>query len=102
MKCIETRTREVGVVYRRYRDAAGDVHVTYEVPAAVLRAVGMGRVRRIIKTAQAGARRRKEAKERKARVASLLREGKTVTEVARLVGVTEARIRQLRTELKEN
>lgn len=90
-KCIETRRRE-GFVYRRYN--TGDI--TYEVPRSVVAGLGMRKFKDAINTVLRGVARKEKAREVRAAVRS--RAGWKATAVAHELGITEARVRQIRKE----
>lgn len=91
MKCLETRNRG-GIKYRRYLAEDGRVVRTYEVPATVLKAIGMKRVRDALETWQRGEDRRA----RQIRMRELLAQGVKPLAIADELGVTEQRVRQIR------
>lgn len=91
MKCLETRDRN-GIRYRRYLADDGRVIRTYEVPATVLKGIGMKRVR-----AELEVWRRGEAmRARQIRMRELIAQGIKPTAIADELGVTEQRVRQMR------
>lgn len=91
MKCLETRNRG-GIKYRRYLAEDGRVVRTYEVPATVLKVIGMKRVRDALETWQRGEDRRA----RQIRMRELLSQGVKPLAIADELGVTEQRVRQMR------
>lgn len=98
MKCLETRRGKAGMTRRRYDTPAGPV-TTYEVPASVIRAVGMTRIVHFMGCFERGQAQRKRAAELRAAIASQPRA--TATGLAAELGCTEARVRQIRAELRK-
>lgn len=96
MKCLETRTRTDGIRTRRYELEDGRRLTMYEVPATVLRAVGIGKVQQAMEIWQRGEAQRS----RKQRIIELLEQGIKPTAIAHEVGVTDQRVRQIRKELE--
>lgn len=93
MRVLETRTTPEGWKRRRY-DADGRRFSTIEIPAEVARAVGIGKLRDLT-----AAHKRGMAKHDRAaalRLAVALRAGWKATAVAHELGITEARVRQIR------
>jgi hypothetical protein len=97
MKILETRKRSAGFTYRLYRRDDGTTLATYEVPATVLKSVGMGKVMLFLEVYRRGEAMR--ARVAKLRAAVAERKGWKATAVAHDLGVTEARVRQIRKEL---
>ncbi len=92
MKCLETRDVVPGMRRRRYSLPDGRRVTTYEVPATVLRGMGMSKALQqleIWQRAEAGRNRQSLIKQR-------LREGVKPDAIAHEFGVTEQRVRQLR------
>lgn len=97
MRCLETRTDDLGIRRRRYERDDGTRLTTMEVPATVLKAMGMTRVREQMKTWHRGEQRRsKAAGLREAVIARLLQPRAKPTAIAQELGVTEQRVRQIR------
>lgn len=99
MKCLETRTRPDGIKTRRYLLEDGRRVTTLEVPATVLKGLGMKRVREFMEIWQRGEKQRAEIHKRRERIEELLRERVKPTAIAHEVGVTEERVRQIRKEM---
>lgn len=104
MKCLETRTDDLGIRRRRYERDDGTRLTTMEVPATVLKAIGMTRVREQMKTWHRGEQRRSRASTlREAVIARLLQPRAKPTAIANELGVTEQRVRQIRQQwIKEH
>jgi hypothetical protein len=98
MKILETRKREAGFTYRRYRRDDGSMFATYELPATVVKAVGMGKVMLFLQVYRRGEAARERAAKLRAAVAE--RKGWKATAVAHDLNITEARVRQIRKELQ--
>jgi hypothetical protein len=96
MKVIDSREVEPGMRRRRY-DTGIQRFTTIELPVTVLKAIGMGRVRDALKMWQRGEAQRAQARKLREDVAQ--RHGIKPTAVAHELGVTEARVRQIRKEL---
>ncbi|MGA0895608.1 MAG: hypothetical protein ACO3S5_13370 [Ilumatobacteraceae bacterium] len=100
MRCLETRETPDGFRRRRYEvDGMRERITTYEVPAQVLRAIGMSLVRQRIEVFRRGLMAREKAAMLKDEVRK--REDWKATAVAHELGITEARVRQIRQELKK-
>lgn len=99
MKCLETRLRADGIRARRYELDDGRRITTFELPATVLKGVGMKRLREQMTVWQRGERQRTEIHARRQRIEELLREKVKPTAIAHEVGVTEERVRQIRKEM---
>lgn len=98
MRCLETRETPDGLKRRRYEVAGVRERVTtYEVPAQVLRALGMRLVRQRVEVFRRGLLAREKAARLKDEVRR--REDWKATAVANDLGITEARVRQIRKEL---
>lgn len=98
MKILETRKRAAGFTYRLYRRDDGTTLATYEVPASVLKRIGMVRVLKGVAAFQRGETQRAKAAKLRAAVAE--RKGWKATAVAHDLDITEARVRQIRKELQ--
>ena len=102
MKCLETRTDSMGAKRRRYEDTSGVRITTIEVPLSVLKSMGMARVRQQMAMWQRGQDRRAKARENREAVERLLNQPRPKpTAIAHEVGITEARVRQIRAEIKQ-
>jgi DNA-directed RNA polymerase specialized sigma subunit len=99
MKCLETRTRPDGLRSRRYLLDDGSRITTLELPESVLKSVGLERVRQQLKVWNRGELQRADQRVRRLRINELLRQDVKPTAIANEVGVTEARVRQIRKEL---
>jgi hypothetical protein len=98
MKCLETRTRPDGIKRRRYRVSPGRTVTTFEIPETVARALGITR----LKQAMAAHQRGEASRVRAEKIKEMIKSGWKPTAVAHEMGVTEARVRQIRDQLKEN
>jgi hypothetical protein len=94
MKCLETRTRADGLKRRSYARQGLPNLTTLEVPLSVLRAIGMKRVMQALETHRRGEELRVLAAATRAAV--LARSGWKAAAVAHELGITEARVRQIR------
>lgn len=99
MKVIETREVDHGMRRRRY-DAGTHRFTTFEVPAAVLKAFGMKRVREQLAVWQRGEERRADARVRRKLIEKRLAEGVKPDAIGAEVGVCGERVRQIRKELR--
>lgn len=99
MKCLETRMRPDGMRSRRYLMPDGRRITTLEVPATVLKALGIKRAKDAMETWQRGEKSRAEAHARRQRIEDLLRSNVKPLAIAHEVGVTDARVRQIRKEI---
>lgn len=91
-----TRSRRVCTIPERAAHGEREL-VTYEVPAGVISAVGPSAFERIAQIVQRGFLSRHQARERKAVVQALW--GKEPTSaIARQLGISEARVRQIKDE----
>ena len=98
LRCLETRETPDGLKRRRYEvEGVRERITTYEVPAQVLRALGINRVRQYIDTFYRGLEAREQAARLKDEVRK--REDWNATAVANDLGTTETRVRQIRKEL---
>lgn len=98
MKCIETRKRD-GFTYRRYMGPNGPV-ATYEVPIAVVRNIGMQAFKDAAAMVARGVERRRRAAEVREAVTKRLAAGWKPTAIAHDLGISDARVRQIRKEVK--
>lgn len=99
MKCLETRTRADGIRSRRYELDDGRRITMLELPATVIKGIGMKRVQEFMEIWQRGEQQRTESKARRKRIVELLEQGVKTTAIAHEVGVTESRVRQIGKEL---
>lgn len=98
MRCLETRETPDGLKRRRYEvEGVRERITTYEVPAQVLRAIGIARVRQHVGAFYRGLEAREKAAMLKDEVRK--REDWKATAIANDLGITEARVRQIRKEL---
>lgn len=100
MKCLETRTRADGIKARRYELEDGRRITTLELPATVIKAMGLKRVQEFMEIWQRGEKQRTESQARRQRIVEMLQQDIKPTAIAHEVGVTEARVRQIRKEIK--
>jgi hypothetical protein len=99
MKCLETRMRPNGLRMRRYLMDDGRKLVTYEMPATVIKSVGLGKIEHYMSAWQRGEAKRAESRQRRLTIESMLREKIKPLAIAFEVGVTETRVRQIRQEM---
>jgi protein-disulfide isomerase-like protein with CxxC motif len=99
MKCLETRLRADGFRTRRYELEDGRRITTLELPATVLKGVGMKKLQQQMVIWQRGEKQRTETHARRQRIEELLREKVKPTAIAHEVGCTEERVRQIRKEM---
>lgn len=99
MKCLETRTRADGIKSRRYELDDGRRITMLELPATVIKGIGMKRVQELMATWQRGERQRANGGARRQRIEELLRERVKPLAIADEVGVTDTRVRQIRKEM---
>ncbi len=84
-----------GCVIREYLD--GDARtVTWEVPASVIKSIGVGRIQRLGMRAQRGAEKRRLAEKRKIEIGDMLRSGMTPTAAAKRAKVSPTYARLIR------
>ena len=97
LRVLSTRDHDIpGVVLRRRECAEGHRWTTWEVSEAFIAQVGRKRSRDIlVKLAKSDAWRQRVA-ERKARVLQLAARGVRSGKIAEIVGLTEARVRQIK------
>jgi transcriptional regulator NrdR family protein len=97
-RVLETRNHEsiLGVVLRRRECPTGHRWTTWEVSEAFLGAVGLHKSRELLRAQSRGYQLREQALERRNHVLTLVARGQTTAQIARHVGVTEARVRQLK------
>lgn len=98
MKVLETRTRQDGIVRRRYRVAADRCVTTYELPESVVAAMGRQRLERIMARYNLAEQKR----QRSDRIRELLAQGWKPTAIAHELGISEAAVRYWRKRNKEN
>lgn len=99
MKILETRTRQDGIVRRRYRVSAHRSVTTYEIPEAVLRRFSAKQLQQAVDAYN----RAEEKRRRTDLIRDRLAEGWKPTAIAHDVGVSEAWVRQVRAQMnKEN
>lgn len=101
MKCLETRMRADGIRTRRYELDDGRRMTTFELPATVIKGIGIKRVQEFMQIWQRGEKARAETKTRRERIVELLDQKIKPTAIAFEVGVTEARVRQIRKEIED-
>jgi hypothetical protein len=97
VKTIETRSVREGLTRRRYLLADGRRLTTYEVPATVLREFSYLKVTKALEKWQRGEASRARVRLMEIRVA----EGVKPAAIAHEVGVTEARVRQVRDKMRK-
>lgn len=99
VKCLETRVRPDGIKSRRYQLADGRRITMLELPATVIKGVGLKRVQEYMQIWLRGERVRAQAKARRRLIESMLRQKIKPLAIAHEVGVTDARVRQIRKEI---
>jgi protein-disulfide isomerase-like protein with CxxC motif len=99
MRCLQTRLRADGIRARRYELDDGRRITTFELPATVLKGVGMKKLQEQMATWQRGEKLRTETHARRQRIEELLRENVKPTAIAHEVGCTDQRVRQIRKEM---
>jgi hypothetical protein len=99
MKCLETRARADGIKTRRYELDDGRRVTTLELPASVVKAIGLKRVQEFMGIWQRGEKQRTETHARRQRIEELLRQRVKPTAIAHEVGCTDQRVRQIRKEM---
>lgn len=100
MKCLETRTRPDGIKSRRYQLEDGRRITMLEVPATVLKAIGMSKVQEAMQIWQRGEKQRSKSHARRQRIEEMLAAGIKPTAIAFEVGCTDQRVRQIRKEME--
>lgn len=101
MKCLETRTRPDGIKARRYQLDDGRRITTFELPATVIKGIGLKRVQEFMEIWQRGEKARSQAHSRRQRIEAMLAKNIKPTAIAHEVGVTEERVRQIRKEMQD-
>jgi hypothetical protein len=99
MKCLETRTRPDGIKSRRYQLDDGRRTTTFELPASVIKAIGLKKVQEAMQNWQRGEARRTDSHARRKRIEEMLEQGIKPTAIAHEVGCTDQRVRQIRKEV---
>jgi len=96
---IATRRESDGLLVRR-RQECGNKHRfnTYELHETSLRSTGIKKIRARLLTVASGIAVRSMARRRRLAAIRMLRQGKSVAQIADEIGVTEARVRQYRKE----
>jgi hypothetical protein len=97
MKCLETRARADGIKARRYELEDGRRITTLELPASVVKAIGLKRVQEFMEIWRRGEKQRS----RRQRIEELLRERVKPTAIAHEVGCTDQRVRQIRKKMEQ-
>lgn len=100
MKCLETRTRADGIRSRRYELDDGRRITMLELPATVIKGIGMKRVQEFMEIWQRGEQQRTDSLARRQRIVEMLADNIKPTAIAHEVGVTETRVRQIRKEIE--
>lgn len=96
VRVLSTRTRSDGVVLRRRQCPDGHRWTSYEMHEAVVNGIGAGKIATAAAAHANGIRRRQQAQSKRELVAHYPHMG--ASELAALIGCTEARVRQLRAE----
>ena len=93
MKCLETRKRD-GMKWRRYRTDDGRIVTTFELPTAVLCVFSRKRLQAQIDAFNRG----EERRARDVLIRERLAEGIKPTSIAHEFGITDQRVRQIRSK----
>lgn len=101
IRVLETRTRVDGLRARRYLMPDGSRLVTFEVPASVVKGVGLHRVQEFMAAWLRGQKKRANSSVRRHRIEELLAQGVKPTAIAHEVGVSDAYVCQIRRALKQ-
>lgn len=96
VRVLSTRTRGDGVVLRRRQCPDGHRWTSYEMHEAVAGSIGKGKLATAAAAHANGIRRRQQAQAKRELVAHCPHMG--ASELAAVIGCTEARVRQLRAE----
>lgn len=96
MKCLETRTRADGIKSRRYELDDGRRMTTFELPASVIKAIGVKKVQELMQTWQRG----EASRARRQKIMEMLEQGIKPTAIAYELGCTDQRVRQIRKEIE--
>lgn len=97
LKVLSTRDHDIpGVVLRRRECADGHRWTTWEVSEAFISNVGRKQSREILFTLDRADRKRQQSAERKSHVLALAARGLSNCAIARRVGMTETRVRQIK------
>ena len=99
VRCLETRMRSDGIKSRRYQLADGRRVTMLELPATVIKSVGLKRVQEYMQIWIRAEKARKQTTARRRLIESMLRQRVKPLAIAHEVGVTEARVRQIRKEM---
>lgn len=97
-RVLETRRVNEHMTRRRYECENGTRFTTFEVPVTVLRAIGWTRVTDALEQYGRGCKKRQRSAATLGEV--LARKGVKATAVAHELGITEARVRQIRKEIE--
>jgi hypothetical protein len=100
-KCLETRMTGEGFVRRRYQMVDGSRLTTYEIPSSVFSSFSRKTMGRQMAAAVNGHEARMGAAARRSLVLKMNAAGVRSSIVAREVGCTEARVRQIVAEAKK-
>jgi len=95
---LETRRELEGTLRRRRGCYCGNLFNTFEITDSVYRDVGTARMKAAIMRGVRGTQRRSRAKLVRSEVTRLLGEKWKATAIAHELGITEARVRQLKGE----
>jgi hypothetical protein len=95
VKILETRTRQDGIVRRRYRVSAHRSVTTYEIPEAVMRSFSAKQLQAAIDAYN----RAEEKRKRTDLIKDRLAEGWKPAAIAHDVGVSEAWVRMVRAQM---
>jgi hypothetical protein len=98
MRVLETRRLKSGIRRRTYLMSDDSKVNTYELPASVIKAIGMRKVEELLETWRRGEAGRIKAATLRTEVLS--RPDWKPTALAHLLNITEARVRQIRQEAR--
>ena len=101
IRVLETRSRADGLRARRYLMPDGSRLVTWEIPAAVIKGVGLQRVRDAMAAWLRGQKNRASSSVRLHRIEELLGQGVKPTAIAHEVGVSDSYVCQVRRAMKK-
>lgn len=102
MNCIETRVRKDGIRRRTYALDDGRKLTTFEIPATILRTVGIKKIQSYMEIWKRGEAARIQTRARRQRIETLLREKVKPLAIADEVGVSEQRVHQIRKEISRD
>jgi hypothetical protein len=93
---------EPGLVFRRYELPNGLMLETYEVPATVVRALGMGRIHDALDIWKRGQTRREKTSKLVVAITNRLQEGVKPLAIAHELGCSDTYVRMIRAQLESD